>query len=450
MVCIFKYPGSSEKSYTVKILYIIIFISLFGVFTGMHQSPVRQGNCRNCHGSLFEMEHIHPVIEDDCENCHEPTGEVHPKSDVKGFQLAVEVPELCYICHEPENTMKKVHYPVDDGDCLACHSPHSSAIAGLLNTSTVSEGCFQCHDQEVFNYPSQHQPVREGNCTGCHNPHQSDFSGFLKKESPQLCFTCHVEYRSAMDLANIHPPFEDDCANCHQAHGASQKNLLAQNMPGLCYNCHDDIQGDAEKTVKHKPMEEGGTCSNCHSPHASDEDFFLIRNNTDLCLDCHNRTMKTDSGTIANMKQLFKKRSVMHAAIDNGGCTVCHQPHGSEQPSLLNGSFPDEKYTSGVPGNYELCFNCHDSDLLTEKNTRYGTNFRNGEQNLHFLHLTGDLGRNCTLCHNVHAANNQHLVEENISYGNWVMQMNFKFSETGGSCFPGCHGEATYNRNPVP
>ena len=99
----------------------------------------------------------------------------------------------------------------------------------------------------------------------------------------------------------------------------------------------------------------------------------------------------------------------VHLALAELGCIVCHLPHSSEYPYLLNDSYSTKKYQAGTIENYGLCFNCHDTDLLMEESTLYGTNFRDGSQNLHFLHIKGETGRNCNLCHSVHAARNSSL-----------------------------------------
>ena len=61
-----------------------------------------------------------------------------------------------------------------------------------------------------------------------------------------------------------------------------------------------------------------------------------------------------------------------------------------------------------------------------------------------------DKGRNCNLCHNVHGATNQHLIENKAWFGNWEMPINYKAFENGGSCAPGCHEEKKYIRYELP
>ena len=74
------------------------------------------------------------------------------------------------------------------------------------------------------------------------------------------------------------------------------------------------------------------------------------------------------------------------------------------------------------------------------------TNFRNGEKNLHYLHINGIKGRSCILCHDVHASNNEHLIADKVPFESWWMNLNYKTLENGGSCQPGCHKEKKYTR----
>lgn len=102
-------------------------------------------------------------------------------------------------------------------------------------------------------------------------------------------------------------------------------------------------------------------------------------------------------------------------------CSTCHKPHYSEYENLLAQKFPNGLYTAADAENFKLCFNCHSSEILTAEKTTSVTNFRNGDQNLHFLHINGSKGSNCTNCHNIHASANEHLIRENLLFGNWDM-----------------------------
>ena len=124
----------------------------------------------------------------------------------------------------------------------------------------------------------------------------------------------------------------------------------------------------------------------------------------------------------------------------------CHQAHGSDFRALLVDRFPEVDYVSASTENFELCFLCHDTDVMNAGETEYGTGFRNGKKNLHSLHMNGNKGRNCRMCHNIHVSPQSFLLEVEVGFGSWEMQMNFVQEAQGGSCLPGCHGKLSYRR----
>jgi len=212
--------------------------------------------------------------------------------------------------------------------------------------------------------------------------------------------------------------------------------------------CHDDVREGLESLpYVHGVINQKKTCANCHSPHASPQDYFLVAEGKDLCLGCHNKIIATKTRKLSNIKQKIKNSKVVHGAIEFDGCSGCHAGHGSIFPSLLKEKFPDGEYVSAVADTFALCFNCHDAGMLEEDATISGTNFRNGEVNLHYLHINGDKGRNCRFCHDMHASPNEHLITTKVSFGNWEMPLEYKVLENGGSCNTGCHGEKKYIRN---
>jgi predicted CXXCH cytochrome family protein len=192
-------------------------------------------------------------------------------------------------------------------------------------------------------------------------------------------------------------------------------------------------------------MKEEKYCMNCHSPHSSDEKKLLLADRKEVCFKCHDQELEVNGKKTKNMRQLVTGSKVVHPAL-NGGCSSCHKPHASTENYLLISAFPRELYAPGKKDNYAVCWECHDSDLLDLAATTTATNFRNGERNLHNLHLRGVRGRSCVLCHDMHASNNKFLILDKIAFGKWTFQVNFTPSDSGGSCSPGCHGFVGYKR----
>jgi predicted CXXCH cytochrome family protein len=264
------------------------------------------------------------------------------------------------------------------------------------------------------------------------------------------CITCHGDL---MKNAVVHPDLESSCDICHTSNGKEHpsKNVsgfnLTEKIPVLCFNCHSDFQEKSDSSmVVHGPIKDKVSCINCHNPHSSPNNKLLHNASNDLCLKCHDRTILVESGKIRNIRQIITNAKSVHQAID-GGCVTCHNPHFSEKGALLVANFPaGQQYIKATVDNLELCFMCHDKDLLEAKTTVAGTNFRNGKTNLHYLHLKGEKGRNCTMCHDVHGAQNEKLITDRLKFGSWEMKIIFEPSGIGGSCLTACHTEKKYDR----
>jgi len=258
------------------------------------------------------------------------------------------------------------------------------------------------------------------------------------------CTECHSDM---MQQPVMHYPAEDACDNCHESTGASHPGdsigfTLMDQSPALCFYCHEESTGLEHP---HLPVEQGN-CLGCHDAHGSQEGALLKYAEKDLCLSCHNKSYESDTSRTVNIRRLVSGKMHAHSAIEGGGCISCHLAHGSENRKLLVDSYPEDDYLPVSIEAFGLCFLCHDTDLLVAEETGWGTNFRNGSQNLHWLHINGNKGRNCRMCHNLHGSEQKFLIEEKVAFGDWEMDMNYIPLEQGGSCLPGCHGELSYSR----
>ncbi|NOQ24661.1 MAG: OmpA family protein [Bacteroidales bacterium] len=397
--------------------------------------------CFECHDlGITETQNVHgPVQEGACDECHDSH-----QSDNSAF-LKLASPQLCFNCHG-EYTKKNIHAPAESGECAMCHNSHSSDYPKLLRDSRTDKLCYECHDLEIPETNIVHAPVKEGACDDCHDSHQSDNRSFLKATGSQLCFNCHETAKDQAQQRRLHAPFEDDCSNCHQAHSAAEKGLIAEKTPTLCYNCHGDVQElIVSSKFVHNPMNDQESCSNCHSPHGSSENAILLETEKELCLSCHSKTYTSESGKTKNIKQKLKSGNNIHAPVDEG-CVICHKPHASNNQAILNSNFPSGNYAEASAENFALCFECHDSDLMLSEFTTDATNFRDGNVNMHYVHINGTKGISCKMCHDSHATKGKFLIIDKVPFGKWEMDMNFVEKELGGSCATGCHAEKEYNR----
>lgn len=330
--------------------------------------------CLNCHDNPARAgERIHPALEQaTCTDCHEPHSGKFAKNLKEG------IPGLCYTCHESKEDGKNIHPPVKDGDCLSCHKPHSSPNQALL-IEPKKDLCYQCHDR-MDKDKFVHAAVAMNECTACHTPHSSNLPRLIKeiggsptntkavmpasvKDIPLtlVCAQCHKD--KSETKSSRHLPFaQGRCMLCHKPHNSEFSKLLTKPSSVLCRNCHDKlpIGGEKQKISEKKMVGDKevflitskrvnggdadvyvhgavktGRCSVCHDPHQSDNSRMLKFSKTsDLCFQCH-----TDDLT---------GRKSVHPPASEGTCEVCHLPHGSKFQFNLVDEPPS------------LCYNCHD------------------------------------------------------------------------------------------
>jgi predicted CXXCH cytochrome family protein len=275
--------------------------------------------------------------------------------------------------------------------------------------------------------------------------------GYYQKQTEDpKCTDCHGEL---IEKGTKHPPAEESCETCHDVkikehtENGTKGLMLTEKVPELCYTCHEGLKAilDTIRNV-HAAVNSAKSCTNCHSPHSTVEKKLLISEEKKLCLSCHNRDVSANGKKIVNINKQLTNAKFIHPALENDGCVVCHQPHGSSNNFLLIGSFPVGKYAPAKREIFSFCWECHDSDLFEVAASTSATNFRDGARNLHYLHRTGKNGRTCVVCHNVHASKNEHLIEDKVKFGEWELPIRYKANENGGSCFPGCHSEKSYSR----
>jgi predicted CXXCH cytochrome family protein len=248
----------------------------------------------------------------------------------------------------------------------------------------------------------------------------------------------------------MHKPAQDSCFECHSPHGGSNRFFTAAEGRDLCAKCHGDFLKETEKVAfPHAPMTEGKSCQNCHSSHFSNQEHLLSQKTLDLCLECHNKKIVSGERTLNNIKAEIDTSKNLHGPIREGNCVACHAAHGSNFTDILDKNFPRDFYAPYAEGAYDLCFECHDRNIVEDAKSTT-TNFRNGVDNLHYTHVNREKGRTCRACHTEHASNQAKHIREEVPYGAWKMKLKFDMTTTGGTCATGCHIPYKYDReNPV-
>jgi len=429
------------------------FLQISTLLGQQRQAPqtIKAGSsclAKQCHASLRTGPVVHgPLAEGDdaCQLCHEGDGNRH------AFSYPATGSELCYSCHESVTEKKLVHAPLKDKEtaCTICHNPHSSLSKQLLNFKSTNDLCLSCH-KEVAQGGMYHDAEKIAACTSCHQPHSSDTGSYLRGKSPDLCYSCHNDLKDTItEAAMVHGPVGLGCSSCHDAHRELAGKGLAKTAPDLCVDCHDDFKPTvAQMSSRHHLLLEEKNCSRCHEPHAGKFEQLLLGDSQSLCLSCHGEEVKSADGrVIASLKEVLAEDLHRHGPGKSLDCAVCHEPHANKQYRFFRGQYPQTFYSPYSPQAYSLCFTCHDESLATAVKTDEATEFRNGQTNLHYLHVNKKRkGRSCRTCHAWHVSKNPQLLRESVPFGQWRIPINFRATDNGGSCSPGCHQSKAYDR----
>lgn len=413
-------------------------------------SAVPRDSCATaeCHTAVKDRKVLHgPVNVNACDACHS-VDDVSKHT----FKLIRPKEQLCTFCHQMSlEGAKVVHKPLTTGECLPCHDPHGGFDRFSLRGETLKDACNQCH-KPVFDetHRAVHGPVAAGACTVCHKAHTGEHKNLLVAEGNALCLTCHTQMQESMTKAKFkHKAVEQDCMSCHDPHASKFPMMVKEAPVELCTKCHEPVkQAALSATHKHKVVTEGDACLNCHTAHGGDLAKLMKAEPLKVCMACHDKPIVDAAGatTVASVNEVLDPKLVKHGPIMDGSCGGCHNVHGSDVRKLLAKPYPEKFYAEFDVGNYAICFSCHDPQLVLLPKTDKLTNFRNGDVNMHYLHVNKEKGRTCRACHETHASQHKVHVRESVPFGNWELPINFKPTATGGSCSPGCHQPLTYDR----
>ncbi len=247
---------------------------------------------------------------------------------------------------------------------------------------------------------------------------------------------CHASLGKA---EFVHEPVKaSECDACHVETGKNHPDEpgafeLAEKGIALCLQCHDNpLEG---KEHSHPPVEED--CIKCHNPHQSSQLKFLHTSPGKLCLSCHEKIQNIITESRAQLFFFFFCE-----------CLSCHVPHASDYSPMLNTFYPRNMYLQFAVNNFALCLECHDKEAFTLEKTTEVTQFRNGDRNLHYVHVNRAKGRTCINCHGVHGADLEKLIHSSSpAFGVWNIPIDFQKTKTGATCVIGCHKEKSYDRH---
>jgi predicted CXXCH cytochrome family protein len=352
-------------------------------------------------------------------------------------------PGSCVQCHG-DVVKHDVLHPKSD-DCASCHVPAARDAHQFKD-----KPCTACHEMAKSADTFVHGPIAVGECLACHAPHGSDEPQMLRAVGADLCQRCHVEMTARLaEKRFTHEPVKEDCSTCHNPHASPRKYQIRTDTSEQCLACHKTLREElVTARVQHTAMTADRECLNCHDPHASDLGKQLKASSMELCLSCHNREVETPDGTVQDTKGWLAKHTDLHGPIRQQDCVGCHLPHASEHFRLLRKDYPEKFYSAYDPKNYELCFMCHEPDMARVERSTTVTAFRDGDLNLHFLHVNRvEKGRTCRACHEAHSSSLPKHLRETVPFGEWPLPVGFQQAPEGGSCAPGCHRPVKYTRS---
>ena len=251
---------------------------------------------------------------------------------------------VCVLCHA-----EQVAVGVETGghaaglDCVACHGDRRPGRVGRRHRAVPR--CASCHQGEVNHPPRARRVKAMRGCLACHDVHGSRNlslvgemvraprrrtfpvrfttaegaapGGFTDPTAPGqgVCETCHgrtTVYR-ADGHGEIH--FTVSCTLCHEHARAFAPVAVRDETCGLCH--------PAQALRFAKPslhLSTFGVCSGCHEERAAAAGPGHRR--VSACTDCH------DTATLAP------------AGLPAFPCTQCHDPHGTDNLSLVLEAIP--------------------------------------------------------------------------------------------------------------
>lgn len=327
--------------------------------------------------------------------------------------------------------------------CKYCHSAHSSRGYTLMIGYEQFDTCYLCHDGTGSKYNTKldfdvtsntsHHKVPQGKtlCTDCHNPHFQSTSNTTKNVvtsgvtgkvngSPRIL---EAEYagKTTKYMGNEY------CLNCHGVNSSLPRPFGLDHETYFTSSKHNSAKMDLPVSGSNI------VCLNCHEYHGS-SDFPLLKNSNSAatCINCHTNKSFNEVqvqgaavGTmIPNSSNYFVGSIHDNVFYGRNGCTLCHNPHGTDKAKMLTGSFVARVYGSGggsTQSEVELCFRCHDYRYYVGQNGNdpiVGSRFGNGNGRNYHWHVPKE-NTTCRVCHDPHTANNQKI--HKLGGSNWLV-----------------------------
>ncbi len=467
-----------------------------------HDGTIALGNVLS-RDQYIEMNSGITVMPDGKSNLGTNLSDDHPVSFTYDAALAAANGELA----DPATLTGPVQLRNDRIQCTACHDPHSDLYQKFLVADIQYSGlCLYCHQKTGWeatnhnlssatwngsgNNPWSHtsyNTVTENSCENCHRPHTAGGAERLTNHLAEEdnCLDCHNGNVASKDIQTdfnktfrhdiyaydqVHDPEENhtvdvrhvECVDCHNPHQSNPATASTPQASGFQTGVKGITSGGSSINEIQYTYE---LCYRCHAESidkpGSPTSRQIEQDNVRLEFDLSNPSYHPIEGQgqnsdVPSLISPLTESSVIH-------CHDCHSsdnssasgPHGSIYPAILKFRYDtDYGSTQSSYAAYELCFQCHDYDAITNNESN------DFAENVHKKHIM-DLDVPCNVCHDSHgissdqgnSTNNSHLINFDLSVVGPSAGMNsrLEFIDNGnfaGQCYLQCH-LVSRNHNPL-
>ena len=258
-------------------------------------------------------------------------------------------PSVVAIFETPHAVPGDVHGPFGPGQlqCEACHGP-GGRHAGLVRPNQPRPAvirftpdsatpkaeqnamCLGCHaDDTAIGWDGGAHAANDVGCADCHRVHAGQDPVLTPATESEVCYGCHRNERAAMQRAFRHPLFAGgmSCSSCHSVHDSAGEHALARfTINDTCFQCHAEKRGPF--LWEHAPAAED--CTICHAPHGSNQPGMLVQRAPFLCQSCHSQSAHPSlAQTTAGLPE-----AAASVFLLGQSCLNCHTAvHGSNHPS---------------------------------------------------------------------------------------------------------------------
>jgi DmsE family decaheme c-type cytochrome len=260
----------------------------------------------------------------------------------------------------------------EPGICATCHEEQAGALRATAHGRTQAKTWDGIAGCESCHGPGAAHVEAGGDKTKIRNP-----AGIAASDLNAICMTCHERGDRSHWTGSPHEGRGLACTTCHSIHHAaspSTKLLLKKTEFETCTTCHLKRKASLFRSA-HMPMREGQiSCTSCHNPHGSNGPTMLKQFSVnENCYSCH----------------ADRRAPVLweHPPVKEN-CVTCHDPHGTLHPRLLVAKIP------------RLCQQCHDE-------TRHPTQpYSDALAGPEFFPNSRMFDRGCVNCHSmIHGSN---------------------------------------------